>query len=101
MEQRPSEAFERDPLPQAKPTIADLPLRAAEARIAPIDAWMQAQFVDGMVDERPFALTLGDGQSALDLKLGHTAMAKGDLVPRADGTRAYTLYAETANIVSR
>ena len=102
MEQAPATGLERDYARSPKPSEVDnLPLRAAEARIAPLDAWMQAQFVDGYVDERSLVLTLGDGRSALDLKLGHAGLAKGDLAPRADGSRAYALYAETATIASR
>jgi hypothetical protein len=101
MEQLPGSGTVRDPMRLMQAEIGNLPLRAAEARIAPLDAWMQAQFVDGNVDERTFTLTLGDGRSALDLKLGRTGLTEGDLAPRADGSRAYTLYSETATIVSR
>ncbi len=100
---RPSgTGYERDYVRQLEPTeIGNLPLRAPEARIAPLDAWMQAQFADGKVDEHSLALTLGDGKVGIDLKFDRTGLIKGDLAPRADGSRAYALYAETAIIASR
>jgi hypothetical protein len=47
----------------------------------------------------PIVETLGDGgANTLSLTLNQGGMAKGDLAPRADGTRRYAFYGETLTL---
>jgi hypothetical protein len=87
--------------------VGDVPLRAPEARAATIiDPWLQPFLVQGQssdADERSLVVGLGDGGKAsrFELKFDRTGPSTGDLAPRADGTRNYSLYAEQVTIAAR
>jgi hypothetical protein len=85
--------------PVLLPAVADignLGLRVPEtspAMARTMDPWVRSALVTGAADaERPVKLML-DG---LTLSLDHAAPQRADLVPRADGARSYSLYAEDA-----
>ena len=88
---------------QIAPAAVDsgnLGLRVPESSLAmtrTMDPWVHAALVDGKPDaEQPVKLTLG----GLTLTLDHAAPQRADLVPRADGARTYSLYAEHAVIAA-
>jgi hypothetical protein len=76
-----------------------LPLRVPEATaVATMDPWLQAFLVqgkNGQEYEQSAILSLGPLQLALD----RVGPARGDLAPRADNARTYSLYIERAAIV--
>jgi hypothetical protein len=80
--------------------IGDLPLRIPEdskAMSRVVDPWAQSALLNGGVNaEQTVKLTVG----RLVLTLDHAAPDRADLVPRADGARTYSLYAEHAGIVA-
>jgi hypothetical protein len=88
--------------------VGDLPIRVAETagKTAPkttpagdLSAWAQDVLVDGKTgpdEERPVTVSL----SGLTLTLGNAAPDRADLAARADGSRNYDLYAETAGLAS-
>jgi hypothetical protein len=75
-----------------------LPLRVPEvSAVATMDPWLQAFLVqgkNGQEYEQTAVLNLGTFRLMLD----HTGPARGDLAPRADGARSYSLYMERAAI---
>lgn len=91
----------REAVPQSV-DVGDLPLAVAEpasptGKVPPADAvatWAQNVLANGRSDERPVDVTL----SGVTLALGNTAPDRADLVARADGTRTYDLYADTAGL---
>ena len=92
---------ERDSLVQgAAVDIGNLPLRVPEnskAMTTTLDPWVHAALVDGGAGaEKPVKLSLG----GLALTFDRSAPQRADLVPRADGARTYSLYAEHAVIAA-
>jgi hypothetical protein len=62
-----------------------------------LDPWVRGALVDGKPDaEQPVTVTAGP----ITLTLDHAAPQRADLVPRADGARTYSLYAEHAVIAA-
>jgi len=80
--------------------IGDLPLRIPEnskAMARVVDPWVHSALVDGAVNaEQPVKLTVG----SFVLTFDHAAPDRADLVPRADGARTYSLYAEHAGVAA-
>jgi hypothetical protein len=81
--------------------VGDLPIRVAEstgkaAQGADVAGWAQGVLVDGKIDERPVTVSV----SGLTLTLGNAGPDRADLAARADGSRGYDLYAETAGLAS-
>jgi hypothetical protein len=81
--------------------IGNLPLRVPEnskAMTLILDPWVHSALVDGGADvEKSVKLSLG----GLALTFDRSAPQRADLVPRADGARTYSLYAEHAVLATR
>jgi hypothetical protein len=97
---------DRLPVRSGPMEIGDLSVRVPDLA-APklIEPWFQS-FLSGNTgdeNERPLVLSLTDptGRVLLQLSLAQTGLSRGDLVPRADGTRSYSLYSEAATLVVR
>jgi hypothetical protein len=89
----------RLPVASAPARLGELPLRVAEASaLSTLAPWVQAFLVDGQSgDDSELPLTLAF-DSGLQLALERTGPSRGDLVARADGNRAYSLYSERATL---
>jgi hypothetical protein len=98
IEPRLGNGYERElsVAPPGRAHFSQLPLRVAEASaVAIMDPWLQSFLVQGKSGqdyERNATLDLG----GLKLTFDRTGPARGDLAPRADGARTYSLYAERA-----
>ena len=88
----------QEPLPLGGAELSLLPLRVPEASaVTTMDPWLQSFLVQGKSGqefEQPASLSL-DG---LALSFDRTGPARGDLAPRADNARTYSLYMERAAI---